>query len=103
MWATYLFTVDWYRNAYSDEASDYKCGHILIADDGYLMCQPNNRIFWKDSNWVTKPFPFEPKLMKVDEDMESVESHSDRWVSEDGNSYYYNIQENGTGETSTIS
>ncbi len=32
----------------------------LIADDGYLMSQPNNRIFWKDSNWVTKPFPFEP-------------------------------------------
>jgi len=96
VWATYLFTVDWYKNPYSDEPSDYKCGHILIADDGYLMCQPNNRIYWKDSNWVTKEFPFEPKLMKVDEHMESVESHSDRWVSEDGNSYYYNIKENGT-------
>jgi len=103
VWATYLMTVDWYKNPYSDEPSDYKCGHILIADDGYLMCQPNNRIYWKDSNWVTKEFPFEPKLMKVDEHMESVESHSDRWVSEDGNSYYYNIKENGTGEISTIS
>ena len=37
IWATYLMTVDWYRNPYSDEPSDYKCGHILIADDGYLL------------------------------------------------------------------
>ena len=49
-WATYMFTVDWQNNPYSDEPSDYKCGHILKADDGYLMCMPNNRIFWKDSN-----------------------------------------------------
>ena len=49
-----MFTVDWYDNPYSDEPSDYKCGHIFKADDGYLLCQPNNRLFWKDSNWVTK-------------------------------------------------
>ena len=24
VWATYLMTIDWYRNAYSDEPSDYK-------------------------------------------------------------------------------
>ena len=59
VWATYLMTVDWYKNGYSDEPSDYKCGHLLVADDGYLMCQPNNRILWRDSNFVTKDFPFE--------------------------------------------
>jgi len=91
VWATYLFTVDWYRNAYSDEPTDYKCGHILIADDGYLMCQPNNRIFWKDSNWVTKDFPVDPKSIKVDDELISVESFSDKWVSSDGNSFYYDI------------
>lgn len=93
IWATYLTTVDWYRNPYSDEPSDYKCGHILIADDGYLLCQPNNRIYWKDSNWVTKEFPFEPKNFKVDTNIESVESHSDRWVSADSDNYYYEIKE----------
>ncbi len=61
VWATYLMTVDWYNNSYSDEPSDYKCGHILIADDGYLLCQPNNRIYWRDSNWITNKFPIEPK------------------------------------------
>lgn len=93
IWATYLFTVDWYNNSYSDEPSDYKCGHILVADDGYLLCQPNNRIYWKDSNWVTKPFPISPKEIKVDDNLISVEAISDRWVSEDGNSYYYDIKE----------
>jgi hypothetical protein len=91
VWATYWFTVDWYNNGYSDEPSDYKCGHVLMADDGYMLCQPNNRIFWKDSNWITKDFPIPPSEIKVDTTLTSVENVSDRWVSEDGDSYYYNI------------
>ena len=91
VWATYLFTIDWYRNGYSDEPSDYKCGHILVSDDGYLMCQPNNRIFWRDSNWVTKDFPIPPQEIRVDDELISVESFSDKWVSSDGNSFYYDI------------
>ncbi len=94
VWASYLFTVDWYNNAYSDEPSDYKCGHVLVADDGYLLCQPNNRIFWKDSNWVTKDFPLDIKEIKVDKELLSVETVSDRWVSEDTDSYYYDINKN---------
>jgi hypothetical protein len=93
VWATYMFTVDWFDNPYSDEPSDYKCGHILKADDGYMMCQPNNRIFWKDSNWVTKKLPENLKQFKVDTDLPSVENLSDRWVTEDGNSFYYDIRE----------
>ena len=93
VWATYLFTVDWYRNGYSDEPSDYKCGHILVADEGYLLCQPNNRIYWRDSNWVTKPFPEDlRRQMKVDDDLISVEAASDRWVSADSSNFYYDIE-----------
>jgi hypothetical protein len=93
IWATYLFTVDWFNNPYSDEPTDYKCGHILLADEGYLLCQPNNRIFWKDSNFITNKFPVEPKEFKVDTELECVESKSDRWVSSDSNSFYYDINE----------
>jgi hypothetical protein len=93
VWVTYLMTIDWFDNPYSDEPSDYKCGHILVADDGYLLCQPNNRIFWKDSNWVTSDFPLKREEIKVDNDLLSVETSSDRWVSEDSNSYYYDIDE----------
>jgi hypothetical protein len=93
VWATYIFTIDWYNNPYSDEPSDYKCGHILESDDGYLLCMPNNRIFWKDSNFVTKPLPDDLKQFKVDTDLASVENQSDRWVAEDTNSFYYDIIE----------
>jgi hypothetical protein len=93
VWATYLFTIDWFDNPYSEEPTDYKCGHVLKADNGYLLCQPNNRIYWKDSNWITKDFPLNPKEIKVDAELISVENVSDKWVSEDTNSYYYDIKE----------
>jgi hypothetical protein len=89
VWASYMFTVDWFNNPYSENPSDYKCAHILAADNGYLMAMPNNRIFWKDMNWITKDFP--DYRIVVDDDLPSVESYSDRWVAEDGDSYYYSI------------
>lgn len=92
IWATYLFTVDWFSNGYSDEPSDYKCGHILVSDDGFLLCQPNNRLVWRDMNWVTKEFPLDKSKIKVDTELLSVESFSDRWVSQDGDSFYYEMQ-----------
>lgn len=92
VWGTYMFTVDWFDNPFSDEPSDYKCGHIFQSDDGYLMCQPNNRIHWKDSNWVTKKLPDDLKQFKVDFDLPSVENQSDRWISEDTNSFYYDMK-----------
>lgn len=95
VWGTYLFTVDWYKNSYSDEPSDYKCGHIIVSDDGYLMCQPNNRIYWKDSNWITKDFPEDlKKNIKVDNELISVETFSDRWVSGDSDNFYYDYYPN---------
>lgn len=95
VWGTYLFTVDWFNNPYSDEPSDYKCGHIFEGDDGYLLCQPNNRLLWKDSNWITKKLPSDLKQFKVDTDLPSVENQCDRWINvEDSNNYYYEFKEN---------
>ncbi len=93
VWATYLFTIDWYDNPYSNEPSDYKCGHILKSDDGYLLCQPNNRLFWRDSNWITKELPEDLKQFKVDTEIISVENKSNRWITEDSNSFYYDTKE----------
>jgi len=70
---------------------------ILIADDGYLLCQPNNRIFWRDSNWITNDFPIQPSELQVDTELDSVETRSDRWVSDNSNSYYYNIKDRENG------
>jgi len=96
VWCTYMFTIDWFNNPYSDEPSDYKCGHILVSDEGYLLCQPNNRIYWKDSNFICRDFPIDKKDIKVDHELLSVETASDKWVSEDTDSFYYNINENRT-------
>jgi hypothetical protein len=94
VWANYMFTVDWYNNPYSNEPSDYKCGHIFKGDDGYLLCQRNNRLSWKDSNWVTKKLHENLKQFKVDTELPSVENQCDRWVNvEDSNSYYYKFTE----------
>lgn len=94
IWATYMFTIDWYDNPYSEEPTDYKCGHILAADDGYLLCQPNNRIYWKDSNFICREFPISKKEIKVDRELLSVENVADKWVSENTDSFYYDINEN---------
>ena len=96
VWGTYMFTVDWFNNPYSDEPSDYKCGHVFAADDGYLLCMPNNRIFWRDSNWVTKKLPDNLKQFKVDTELPSVENQSDKWVTEDTDSFYYDIRKEET-------
>jgi hypothetical protein len=93
VWGTYMFTVDWFNNPYSNEPTDYKCGHIFQSDEGYLLCMPNNRIFWKDSNWVTKPLAKNLKQYKVDTELHSVENQSDKWITEDTDSYYYDINE----------
>lgn len=102
VWATYMFTVDWFDNPYSDEPTDYKCGHILVSDEGYILCQPNNRIFWKDANFITQDFPLDVKELKVDSYLESVESHSDRWVSENSDSFYYDINRKEHGKDSSM-
>jgi len=43
---------------------------------------------------VTKKLPEDLKQFKVDEELLSVENQSDRWVAEDGNSFYYDIIQN---------
>jgi hypothetical protein len=53
--------------------------------------QPNNRIFWRDSNFITKPFDKSdmPKY-KVDKHVFVCEI-SDRWTSEHTDCFYYDI------------
>ena len=103
VWATYMFTVDWYNNPSSEEASDYKCAHVLQSDDGYLLAMPNNRLFWRDSNWITQDFPIPLKDIKTDIHIPSVESVSDVWVSENSDCYYYEINKYETNTDNSYS
>jgi hypothetical protein len=92
--ATYMFTIDWFDNSYSDEPQDYKCGHLLAGDDGRLYLMPNNRLLWRDSNWVTNKDIQKLSKWKVDTSFLSVEVMGDRWVSADTDCFFYDIDTN---------
>jgi len=92
-WATYMMTFDWENNVYSNTPHEYKNGHLLKLDNGCFAIQPNNRILWRDSNFITKPHKLDkiPRY-KVDKKVFTCE-RSDRWISEDSDSFYYEILE----------
>ena len=93
-WGNYMMTFDWHNNPYSDEPSQYKCLHMIALDNGNYALQPNNRIFWKEMSFTTKPFPENPDY-KVDSIIYRCEDKSDRWIlTGDDDRYYYNIEEN---------
>jgi hypothetical protein len=90
-WGSYVMTFDWFKNPFSDEPTQYKCLHMISLDNGCYALQPNNRIYWRDMSFTTKPFPEKPDY-KVDSESFKCESVSDRWViSGDDSSYYYSI------------
>jgi len=88
-WGNYLMTFDWYENSFSEEPTQYKCLHMISLDNGNYALQPNNRIFWKEMSFTTKPFPEKPDYM-VDSETFRCESKSDRWIltGDDENLYY---------------
>lgn len=90
-WGTYMMTFDWDNNPYSNTPEDYKNAHLIKLDNGCFAIQPNNRILWRDSNFITKPIDKNniPKY-KVDKQIFVCEK-SDRWTAEDTDCFYYDI------------
>ena len=93
-WGSYMMTFDWENNCYTDTPQDYKNAHLIKLDNGCFALQPNNRILWRDTNFITKPLNVNnlPKY-KVDKQVFVCET-SDRWTSEDSDGFYYDIKEN---------
>lgn len=88
---SYLFTVDWYGNRYSEDAGDlgWKCAHILKLDDGNFAAQPNNRILWYDQAMIAEPYPEGEKPDYVlNTHTYSVEGKS-RYTTENSDAMFY--------------
>ena len=53
---TYQFTVDWYGNNDSENpgVGGFKNAHIIALDCGCFTAQPNNRIIWDGTGFVSK-------------------------------------------------
>lgn len=90
VWGTYEGTVYWENNAYSDEPTQYKEGHLILLDNGQLAVQPNNRLIFRDMSFGTAEMPSEP--LTVLDDFPSVEGVSDRWVTGNNDQFYYDIK-----------
>ncbi len=43
--------------------------------------------------YISEPLPENLKQYKVDTELPSVENQSDRWITEDGDSFYYDMNE----------
>ena len=63
----YLFTVDWYGSSDSEDVGDlgHKCGHVIALDNGCFAVQPNNRIFWQEPSFVTRPLQARPDYLTL--------------------------------------
>lgn len=90
---TYMFTLSWYGNAYSERAGDtgFKRAHIIKLDNGNFAAQPNNRIKWFEPSFVTEPFPEKPDF-KTNSRIWNVEQ-GDKWVTENNDRFFYKVQE----------
>jgi hypothetical protein len=88
----YLFTVDWCGTNDSEEPGEggHKCAHILCLDNGNYAAQPNNRIFWSEPAFITKPFQKRPDY-RTNTHIWKCENES-KWMTEHTNRYFYDIK-----------
>lgn len=87
IFGNYFSTVYWYDNAFSEEPTQYKEGHLIFYDCGAIGCQPNNKIIWEDPSFGTGAFPKDP--LSVIREIKSCESGASKWLSDESEDFYY--------------
>lgn len=89
---TYLFTIDWWGNASSDNPGDigHKCAHIIKLDNGNFAAQPNNRIFWHEQAFVTKPFKEKPDYLTNTHVWKT--ENGLKWQTDDTDDMFYGVE-----------
>lgn len=78
----YVLTLDWAKSAYAEDAGEggHKSGHLLKLDTGHYAIAPNNRIYWREGSFITKPF-------MPGDDRPDYLTNSHNWQAEDGNKW----------------
>ncbi len=90
MRGNYVFTIDWYWNDYSEEISQYKCGHFIKLQNGQYAIQPNNRVQWFDTNYITAPFPEQPDFKAFNTNYKC--EIGGKWKVKDDEEFFYEFQ-----------
>lgn len=74
---TYLFTIDWAKDGWSETSDQHKNHHVIALDGpkgagkGQLIAYPNNRLLWSDPSWID---PKPDKEWRSPSDSYSVEA-----------------------------
>lgn len=91
LFGTYLFTIDWYGNNDSEDPGEggHKNAHVIKLDDGNFSAQPNNRIFWHEASFVTKPYKKKPDFLT---NSHVWNSETGRWHADDTNRMFYELK-----------
>jgi hypothetical protein len=58
----YLWSIDWFTNndldsGFAEVPEAHKTGHFIQLNNGNFCLQPNNRILWKNPDWVSNNKP----------------------------------------------
>jgi len=94
----YMMTIDWCRSNYSEDPGEggHKNAHLIKLDNGLYAIQPNNRIFWYEPSFITKPLQGNPGY-KTNSHVWSCEDKGGKWHTEDSDQYFYDLQTEAGG------
>lgn len=87
----YMFTLDWCKSKLAEDAGDngYKDLHILKLDNGCFAAQPNNRIFWRESAFITKPLTAKSRPDYLTNTHVFKAETESKWATENTNKFFY--------------
>jgi hypothetical protein len=102
-WGTYQFTVDWTGSPYADDPGEggSKCAHIIALDNGCYAAQPNNRIYWSEPSFITKPFKDDERPDYVTNSHVWAVEREGKWHAEDSNRVFYDVAGEAQAPAST--
>jgi hypothetical protein len=94
----YMFTVDWCGTTDSENSGEggHENAHVLELDNGCFAALPNNRIFWREPAFITRPFAdggARPDY-RTNSHVWACEGRS-KWTTEDTDRMFYDTVEAG--------
>ena len=85
---SYLWTIDWWGNGYSDTPWQHKQGHFIALDNGNFCLVPNNYCCFHDPSF-TDPFILKKDAIPQFKENKFDYSVEDSWVVEGAGQFFY--------------
>ena len=91
----YMMTFDWTMSPYADDAGEggHKSGHLIHLDSGHYSIQPNNRIYWREASFITRPFLPGDRPDYLTNSQNWCCEDGNKWVCDDSNAFFYDIKD----------